>query len=112
MSVEDRIDDLIEAGWCMLESDFDAATFLRWRLTALDCLSELLGPNHTYTLYFRTLVEQNDRLDCLAGGGILTAARHTAAESCVERPDNRMQTDLPRHLTGDETPKEFRSAPM
>jgi hypothetical protein len=112
MSVEERIDDLIEAGWCMLESDFDAPTFLRWRIAALDCLSELLGPNHTYTLHFRTLVEQNDGLDCLAGGGILTADRYTTAGTCVERSGNGMQTHLPPDLTGGETPKQFRSVPM
>lgn len=108
MSVEDRIDALIEAGWCMLDSDFDPRAFRRWRLTALDCLSDLLGPNHTYTLYFRTLVEQNNKLNWLAGGGILTAARYSTAGTCVERAGNGTQAPLTPEVTGVESSTQFR----
>ena len=100
MSVEERIDALIEAGWSMLDSDFDPFAFRRWRLTALDCLSDLLRPNHTYTLYFRTLIEQNEKLNCLAGGGILTAARYAMAGTCAEQAENGNEPYPVRAFTG------------
>lgn len=43
MSVEQRIDDLIEAGWGVLDSDFDPVAFQRWRRRAFDCLTPWLG---------------------------------------------------------------------
>ncbi|MEJ2717171.1 MAG: hypothetical protein P8182_08540 [Deltaproteobacteria bacterium] len=75
MVAEKRIDDLIEAGWNVLESDFDPRAFQVWRNRAFDCLTMLLGSKHTYTLRFANYVRQPESMDTLAGEGILSAAK-------------------------------------
>jgi hypothetical protein len=80
MQVEKRIDDLIEAGWHVLNSDFDTEAFQHWKKQAFNCLSALLGPDHTYTLYFKNYVREAEEKNLLAGGGILTAAKEEMAK--------------------------------
>ena len=75
MSVEERIDDLIEAGWGVLDSDFDPVAFQRWRRRAFDCLTAAVGPDHVYTRHFEHFVRQGGKADLLAASGILSAAK-------------------------------------
>jgi hypothetical protein len=86
MSVEQRIDDLIEAGWNVLDSDFDPVAFQRWRRRAFDCLTDMVGPEHVYTRHFENFVRQGGQRELLAAGGILSAAREK--KNC-----NMLQTD-------------------
>jgi hypothetical protein len=72
MSTDGRIDNLIEAGWGVLDSDFDLVAFQRWRCRALDCLTALVGPDHVYTRQF-------GKRDLLVAGGILSAAKEQMA---------------------------------
>ena len=44
------IDELINAGWEVLESDFDPVAFMKWRRSAYECVVVLLGPDHPYFL--------------------------------------------------------------
>ncbi len=48
-AVERKIDELIDAGWDVLYSDFDVRAFDQWKKSAFSCLSALLGPDHKYT---------------------------------------------------------------
>ncbi len=80
MSIEERIDDLIEAGWGVLNSDFDPGAFQRWRQRAFDCLAAMFGPDHVYTRHFENFVRQGGKVELLAAGGILSAAKEQ--ESC------------------------------
>jgi hypothetical protein len=75
MSVEARIDDLIEAGRGVLDSDFDPVAFQCWRQRAFDCLTALVGPDHVYTKHFANFVRQGGKTDLLAAAGILSAAQ-------------------------------------
>ena len=75
MCSEKRIDDLIESGTLVLNSDFDPTVFRRWRLQAFDCLTTFLGPDHYYTKNFRDFVRQAQRIDLLAAYGILSAVQ-------------------------------------
>ena len=75
MKVEQRIDELIKAGWGVLESDFDPNAFQNWRVKAFECLRAMFGPDHVYTKYFQHFVEQGDRTNVLAAGGVLVAAK-------------------------------------
>jgi len=75
MSIEKSIDELIEAGWHVLESDFDEASFEKWKAQAADCVNALLGPNHTYTEYFRDYIREPGQKNLLAATGILSAVR-------------------------------------
>ena len=75
MTIEQRIDELIKAAWEVLESDFDPIAFQNWRLKAFDYLRATFGPDHVYTKYFEHFVEQGDRTNILAAGGVLVAAK-------------------------------------
>ena len=79
MLFEKRIDDLIEAGWHVLESDFDENAFQNWRREAFKFLTTMLGPRHAYTLYFEKYVHHSQRAELLTGGGILSAAKEEMA---------------------------------
>lgn len=74
--LEEQIDNLIEAGWHVLDTDFDRAAFINWRQRAFECLRTLLGPDHPYTACFRAFVVHEEKSDLLAGTGILVAAKH------------------------------------
>lgn len=74
MQFEKSIDDLIEAGWMVIRSDFDEGAFENWRTKASVCLDSLLGPEHTYAQYFRDHVRHSAESSLLTGVGILTAA--------------------------------------
>ena len=79
MSMECRIDELIKAGWGVVESDFDPAAFQNWRRKAFECLNAMFGPDHIYTKYFEHFVQQSDRTNVLAAGGVLVAAKQQMA---------------------------------
>lgn len=80
-AIETRIDELIEAGWDVLYSDFDARAFDQWRKRAFSCLNVLLGPDHLYTQSFRNYVETAEEISLLVGGGILSAAREEVSRN-------------------------------
>ena len=75
MSIEHRIDELIKAGWGVVGSDFDPVAFQHWRRKAFECLTAMFGPDHIYTKYFEHFVQQGDRANVLAAGGVLVAAK-------------------------------------
>lgn len=114
MSVEKRIDDLINAGWHVLDSDFDVTAFKQWRKMAADCLDTLLGPDHTYTRHFKDYVSREERNGILAAGGILTAARETVGGSGnaleavlpppARRDGNGVGVNQPPNHTADPSP--------
>ena len=80
MSTTRVLDDLIEAGWQVLETDFDDKAFQQWREKASVCLEELLGPDHAYTRSFSRLVRDAEAKSLLAGGGILSAKKEKLAK--------------------------------
>jgi hypothetical protein len=75
MQIERKIDELIKAGWDVLDSDFDPIAFQHWRVKAYECLSAMCGPDHVYTKYFEQFVQQSEKTDTLAAGGVLVAAK-------------------------------------
>ena len=79
MSVVQRIDDLIEAGWGVLDSGFDPVAFQRWRRRGFDCLTALVGPDHVYARHFQRFVRQEGEADLLIASGILSAAKEQMA---------------------------------
>ena len=56
VATKPNFEGLIKAAWDVIESDFDQTAFLDWRKTAVEYLTETLGPEHYYTkLYLYTL---------------------------------------------------------
>ena len=78
MSIERRIDDLIEAGWGVVDPDHDRIAFHHWRRSAFDCLTAMFGPDHVYTRHFANFVRQGGETDLLATNGIMSAAKEQA----------------------------------
>ena len=74
MSVQ-RIDDLIEAAWVVMEEEFDIRAMCRWKKAAFEFLADEFGHDHYYTQYFKNHVRKLERRNILTGGGILTAAK-------------------------------------
>jgi hypothetical protein len=62
------IDDLIEAGWHVLDSDFDYSAFKHWKRQALNCFETLLGPEHGYTRYLQDCINVIDESVISEGG--------------------------------------------
>ncbi len=74
--MNNKIDALIQSGWDVLDSDFNADAFKRWRTMARDCLTTLVGPEHVYTQFFDDWVRSADGKDLMTGEGILIAAQN------------------------------------
>jgi len=81
VSPEQLVDNLIEAGWHVIDTDFDMMAFTHWRKQALDCIGALMGPAHAYTHYFRDFVEQAEKASLLTGEGILVATKEQVAKA-------------------------------
>lgn len=100
MCVQRRIDDLIQAGRSVLESNFHPAAFQNWRKEAFYCLNALVGPDHAYTEYFRNYVQESEKTALLVGGGILAAAKEKMVMECREaRKLENQVSSLPRSCT-------------
>jgi hypothetical protein len=89
VSVEQLVDNLIEAGWHVIDSDFDMIAFAHWRKQALDCIGALMGPAHAYTNYFKDFVEQGEKVSLLTGAGILVATKEQMAKAKRQSPAAR-----------------------
>ncbi len=69
--IERLIDELIEAGWGVLDTDFDEKAFAHWRQSACDCIAALLAPDHPCLRLFQNYVREANATSLLAGVGIL-----------------------------------------
>lgn len=68
-SLDQQLRNLVEAGWHVIESDFDRGAFLKWRKAAVACLDELMEPDEKNTLSEGVRLEkvtgENDLGKCL-----------------------------------------------
>jgi hypothetical protein len=78
MYAQKALDDLIDAAWQVVESDFDPEAFTTWRECARDCVGALLGPNHPHAQFFEALVATEAKTNLLAVAGILEATKEQA----------------------------------
>jgi hypothetical protein len=90
MHEEKAIDDLIEAGWYVLDSNFDETALQNWRDRALICLTKLLGQEHVYTRQFSDWVEHRERLNLMAAGGVLVAAKEIVLKTVSASGDTHL----------------------
>lgn len=75
MYAEKSIDRLIEAGWYMLDSEFNPTAYQTWKERAFECVSELMGPHHAYTKYFGQFVDEDWKRSLLNREGLLVAVK-------------------------------------
>jgi hypothetical protein len=66
-----RLDDLIEAGWHVVDTEFDAEALYYWRKKALDFLTDFVGPDHACTQSFRDCIKPTEQFDPLDRSDIL-----------------------------------------
>ncbi|MEW6141218.1 MAG: hypothetical protein AB1733_23585 [Thermodesulfobacteriota bacterium] len=79
MSLERKLERLIEMAWKVIESGFDQSAFVKWRHQAFECIQSLVGSDHPYTVHFRSFAENAERQSVLAGNGLLVAVKEHAA---------------------------------
>ena len=99
MNMENRIDELIMAGWRVVDSDFDPVAFDHWRLKAFDCLTAMLGPDHVYANYFEHSAEQEGRTNILAAVGVLVAAKEQMKGMECGPPESLSEPGPTLHIT-------------
>jgi hypothetical protein len=75
MELERQFDELIRAGWQLMDGGYSERSFQSWRKSAFECLLSLLGPDHSYTNYFEWRLRKAEAADVLTGVGVLTAAK-------------------------------------
>jgi hypothetical protein len=75
MSAEKTLDDLIDAGWQVLKSDFDPNAFIAWRKCARDYVVALMGPHHPYAQFFEAYLDKKAKTSVLVVAGILEATK-------------------------------------
>jgi hypothetical protein len=80
MYQERLIDSLIEAGWHVLDTDFDETALRNWRELALICLTDLLGSDHIYVQQFTEWVRHTEKVNLMAAGGVLVAAKEMVSK--------------------------------
>ncbi len=94
MKIEQRIDDLIKAGWEVVDSDFDAVAFQNWRVKAFECLNAMFGSDHVYTKYFQNFVQQDRRANALAAEGVLSAAKQQLIDKAAHQSNRETMCSI------------------
>lgn len=57
MLLNEHLEALVDAGWHVIDTNFDATAVLTWRREAFHCLNLLVGPEHACTQHFEHYVE-------------------------------------------------------
>lgn len=73
-----RLDDLIEAGWHVVDSEFDVEALYYWKKKALDFLTDFVGPDHACTRSFKDRIQQTEQFGLLDGTDIFGAGGNDA----------------------------------
>ncbi len=102
MKIDQQIDELIKAGWDVVDSDFDPVAFQHWRLKAFECLNAMFGSDHVYTKYFEHFVQQARKTNALAGEGVLAAAKQQWADKGLQ--PSKPQNALDRSFSSERQP--------
>jgi hypothetical protein len=56
MCNEKRLDALIEAGWHVIDTEYDKRALYFWKKKAYDFLENFVGPDHVSTQGFRNYI--------------------------------------------------------
>jgi hypothetical protein len=73
MSVQ-RIDDLIETAWNVMEEEFNIRAVYRWKKEAVEFLADELGPDHHYAIV-QNHTREFERQNILTGGASSAAKK-------------------------------------
>lgn len=87
MYTEQKFEEMIKAGWDVVERDFDEIALVTWRKRACEFLTEMLGPEHPYTLNLADKASKAGEMRFLSGLGVLCAAKESTL--CGSVPPGR-----------------------
>ena len=77
MSAEQKFEQIIRAGWDVVARDFHEIAVLKWRKRSCEFLTEMLGPDHPYTLNLGAKASKAGAMSILSGLGVLCAAKES-----------------------------------
>ena len=72
---DEAFEALVEAGYQVVETDFDENSFRKWRQKAINCIAALLGAEHPYTRSFSEHVLRRDLNSLFLGRGLVYATK-------------------------------------
>jgi hypothetical protein len=96
MSVDARFQELIRAAWNVMDKDFGEAAIIDWRRKASAYLAEMFGPEHHYCREFEQSLAGSNRLNILAGEGVLEAAKAVSESDTAAHESVKAQTTISR----------------
>jgi hypothetical protein len=85
--VKQKFEEMIKAGWDVVARDFDEIAILAWRKRACEFLTEMMGPEHPYTLNLADKASKAREMRILSGLGVLCAAKESTL--CGSLPPGR-----------------------
>lgn len=56
MAFNKSLDDLIEAGWHLIDTDYDEKAYYFWKEKAHEFFSDFVGPDHIFTKDLKNFV--------------------------------------------------------
>lgn len=77
MSGDQKFEEMIQAGWEVAARNFHENAILKWRKQAGSFLTEMLGPDHPYTLNLVDQTSKTGAIRILSGIGVLCAAKES-----------------------------------
>ncbi|MDA8408598.1 MAG: hypothetical protein M0T73_17285 [Deltaproteobacteria bacterium] len=72
---DEAFEALVEAGYQVVQTDFDEMAFREWRQKAINCIATLLGAEHPYTRSFSEYVLRRDLNSLFLGRGLVYATK-------------------------------------
>ncbi len=75
LSHDEAFEALVEAGYQVVDTDFDEMAFRKWRQKAIDCIAVLLGAEHPYVRSFSEHVRRRDFNSLFLGRGLVSATK-------------------------------------
>lgn len=75
LSTEQKFEEMIKAGRDVVTRDFHENAVAKWRKQACEFLTEMLGPEHPYTLHFGGKASKAGSVRVFSRLGMLCTAR-------------------------------------
>lgn len=75
MLIDKQIEDLIEDGWNVIESDSDSAALRDWKRKVSDAFKTIVGPDPTHSTFCGSSPQTGGGLSVPARAGLLVATK-------------------------------------
>lgn len=89
---DEAFEALVQAGYQVVETDFDEMAFKEWRQKAVNCIAALLGSEHPYARSFSEHVRRCDLNSLFLGRGLVDATKRYVLENAGQDSDVSRQS--------------------